>query len=74
MPVTQEQIDRANDAIATAERQVVLDGQSITYRSIEELKAARDDLVARRNREQAAAETTAPARPKQWGLYHNRVV
>lgn len=72
MAVTQEQIDRLNDAIATAERQVVLDGQSITYRSIDELKAARNDLVAQRNRELAAADTVTAARPKQWGVYQRQ--
>lgn len=74
MAVTQDHIDRLNEAIASAERQVVLDGQSITYRSIDELKAARDDMVKQLNRAAVAAEPTALPRPKQWGAYHNRVV
>lgn len=74
MPVSQAHIDQLNEAIATGERQVVLDGQSITYRSVAELITARNDMQAQLNRAAAAAADPAPARPKQWGLYHNRQV
>lgn len=46
MAVTQADIDALNAAIASGERQVALGAQQITYRSINELKAARDDLQA----------------------------
>lgn len=74
MPVTQADLDRINSAIATGERQVVLDGQSITYRSVAELIAARDDVQKQLNRVTAAASPVSAPRPKQWGLYHNRVL
>jgi hypothetical protein len=34
MAVTQQQIDDLNDAIASGERVVMLNGQSVTYRSV----------------------------------------
>lgn len=74
MPVTQADLDRLNAAITNGERQVVLDGQSITYRSVAELITARNDVQKQLNRATIAADTTAKPRPKQWGLYHNRVL
>lgn len=44
MAVTQQQIDDLNNAIASGERVVVLNGQSVTYRSIDDLIKARNDL------------------------------
>lgn len=69
MPVTQAQIDDLNAAIASGEKQVALGAQQVTYRSIAELKAARDDLVSQMEREQAAANGT-PVRSRQTKLYH----
>ena len=46
MAVTQQQIDDLNNAIASGERVVVLNGQSVTYRSIDDLIKARDTLRA----------------------------
>ena len=46
MPVTQSDIDNLNAAIASAEKQVALGSQQVTYRSIAELISARDDLRA----------------------------
>lgn len=44
MAVSQSDIDALNAAIASGERMVVLNGQSVTYRSITDLIAARNDL------------------------------
>lgn len=44
MAVSQSDIDALNAAIASGERMVVLNGQSVTYRSISDLIAARNDL------------------------------
>lgn len=44
MAVTQADIDALNSAIASGERVVVLNGESVTYRSIPELITARNDL------------------------------
>lgn len=44
MPVTQTDIDALNAAIASGEKQVALGAQQVTYRSINELIAARNDL------------------------------
>jgi hypothetical protein len=69
MPVTQTQIDALNDAIASAERQVTNGSQSVTYRSIDDLKAARDDLV-KQLQAQNVADGTAQPKPKQTRLYY----
>lgn len=63
MAVTQTDIDRLNEAIATGEKQVVLDGQSITYRSISDLIEARNDLQEQMQR------AAGKRRPRQFGLY-----
>lgn len=44
MAVTQTDIDALNTAIAQGERQVMIGAKQITYRSIAELIAARNDL------------------------------
>lgn len=54
MAVTQADIDTLNAAIAQGERQVMIGAKQITYRSISELIAARNDLVAQ------LSEQTAP--------------
>lgn len=64
MAVTQADIDELNRAIATGERMVVLNGQSVTYRSIADLILARDDL----QRQLTAAAGGTPR--KQFYAYH----
>lgn len=63
MPVTQADIDRLTTAIATGQRQVTIGAQSITYRSIAELTAARDRLQGELN------QANGVARPRQVRLY-----
>lgn len=69
MAVTQTDIDNLNTAIATGEKQVVLDGQSITYRSISDLIAARNDLQEQLNRQSAQVANTR--RVKRFQLYYS---
>jgi len=45
MPITQDDIDRMNAAIAGAERQVTIGGETVIYRSTADLIRARDDLL-----------------------------
>lgn len=65
MAVSQNDIDALNRAIASGERQVTLGGQSVSYRSIDELIKARNDLQTQVN----TAATTAP-RSRRMRLYH----
>ncbi len=61
MPVTQQDIDNLTLAIASGERQVTIGNQSITYRSISELLAARDQLIRDlQKQEQQASGTVKP--------------
>ena len=66
MAVTQQDIDALNAAIASGERVVVLNGQSVTYRSIDDLIKARNDL----RQEMADAATAGKRRPKRAYAYH----
>ena len=68
MAVTQTDIDTLNAAIATGEKAVILDGQSISYRSISDLIAARNDLQEQLNR--TAAASNGVRRPKRFGMYY----
>lgn len=68
MAVTQTDIDALNAAIATGEKAVILDGQSISYRSISDLIAARNDLQEQLNR--SAAVVSNRRRPKRVALYY----
>lgn len=68
MAVSQTDIDALNVALGNGEKQVILDGQSITYRSIPDLILARNDLQEQLNRANAALTPTR--RPKRIGLYH----
>lgn len=68
MPVTQLDIDALNTAIASGERVVVLNGQSVTYRSIDDLIKARNDL--RTEMADAAAKTAGRPKRKQFYTYH----
>lgn len=68
MAVTQTDIDALNEAIASGERVVVHNGQSVTYRSIDDLIKARNDL---RN-EMASAATESPRRKRFYAYYAGR--
>jgi len=65
MAVTQADIDALNEAIASGERQVTLGGQSITYRSVDDLIKARADLEAQ------LAKQSGKTRPRRVYLYQN---
>jgi hypothetical protein len=45
MAISQSDIDNLDQAIATAELTVTVDGKDVTYRSVGELKRAREHLV-----------------------------
>ena len=66
MAVTQQDIDALNAAIASGERVVVLNGQSVTYRSVDDLIKARNDL----RQEIASAKMAGKTRPKRAYAYH----
>ena len=68
MAVTQQDIDALNAAIASGERVVVLNGQSVTYRSIDDLIKARNDL--RKEMADAAATAAGKTRVKRVYAYH----
>ena len=68
MAVTQQDIDNLNAAIASGERVVVLNGQSVTYRSIADLILARNDLK-RQLADQSDAETGS-RRARRFCAYH----
>lgn len=66
--VTQLDVDALNQALANGEKQVVIDGQSVTYRTISDLISARNDLQELLNRQTAAANDNR--RPKRSMLYY----
>lgn len=68
MAVTQQDIDALNTAIASGERMVVLNGQSVTYRSIDDLIKARNDL--RQEMSDAIAASEGKRRVKRMYAYH----
>lgn len=68
MAVTQSDIDALNTAIASGERVVVLNGQSVTYRSIDDLIRARNDL--RTELADAAMVTLGKVRVRRTYAYH----
>ena len=68
MAVSQQDIDNLNAAIASGERVVVLNGQSVTYRSIDDLIKARNDL--RNEMADASAAAAGKTRPKRIYGYH----
>lgn len=57
---SQTDIDALNAAIAGGEKQVVISGESVTYRSIAEMIAARSDLQRQIN-----SSTVAAANPQR---------
>lgn len=68
MAVTQQDIDNLNAAIASGERVVVLNGQSVTYRAISDLLLARNDLQRQLN--ELNASTTGTVRPRRHHAYY----
>lgn len=68
MPILQSDIDALTEALATGERLVRKGDKTIEYRSVAELTAARDRLVALKAEEEAVVAGTT--RPKQIRLYH----
>lgn len=68
MPVSQSDIDALTEAIATGERVVRKGDKTIEYRSVAELMAARDRLLAELSAADAAA--AGATRPKQTRIYH----
>lgn len=65
MAVTQQDIDALNAAIAGGEKQVALGAQQVTYRSINELIVARNEL----QRQMDAQAALAP-KSRQTKLFH----
>jgi len=66
MPVTQADLDALNAALASGEKQVALGAQQVTYRSIAELIAARNDIQTQLA---AQAGDTQPRKSRQTLLY-----
>lgn len=60
MPVTQAQIDKLNEQIAAAERQITNGSQSVTYRSIDDLIKARNELQSQLDAQAVSAGEKAP--------------
>lgn len=71
MPVSQTDIDNLNKAIASGERQVTIGSQSITYRSISDLIAARNDLLQQKAQEEATA-ANKPQKRRSYAYYSGR--
>jgi hypothetical protein len=64
----QAQIAELNEAIGAPERQVTNGSRNVTYRSIDDLIKARNDLAA-----QLAAATATQPRPKRfYGVFAGR--
>lgn len=69
MAVSQSDIDALNAAIATGERSVTFaDGRRVDYHGKADLILARNDLLAQKSAEEAAA--SGKARPRITNLYH----
>lgn len=67
MAVTQADIEALNAAIASGERVVVHNGQSVTYRSIDDLIRARNDL-----RNEMANAQSGPRSKQVYAYYAGR--
>ncbi len=66
MAITHADLDALDRALASGERMVVLNGQSVTYRSIDDLIKARDYLAAR-----LSELTLSVRRPKRTYAYQS---
>lgn len=62
MPVTQADLDNINAAIASGERQVTIGSQSITYRSIDDLIKAQQQIAILLQQQTDAANGTVTKR------------
>jgi hypothetical protein len=71
MAVTQDDIDALNAAIASGERVVVLNGQSVTYRSVPDLIAARNDLT-KQMQDEALKAAGRPRVKRAYAYYSGR--
>jgi Holliday junction resolvase RusA-like endonuclease len=71
MPVTQTDIDNLNKAIATGERQVTIGSQSVTYRSIDDLIKARNDML-QQMAQQDATVNAQPQKRRSYAYYAGR--
>ncbi len=58
------QIATLNDAIMGGEKQTVINGESVTYRSVDEMRTARSDAETRLNT-MIAEVSGAPRRPSR---------
>jgi hypothetical protein len=67
MPVSQDDIDRLNAAIASEERVVMLNGQSVTYRSTADLITARNDIQTQLDR-----ASPTPRRKQTYAYFSGR--
>ena len=70
--LSQLDVDRLNQAIASPERQVTLGGQTITYRSIADLILARDTLQSFLNQRALAAKGATPRPRRTYLTYGGR--
>jgi len=71
MAVLQSDIDALNKAIASGERQIALGAKQITYRSIDDLIKARNDLEAQMAKDEASAAGT-PIKRRVYAYYGGR--
>lgn len=69
MAVSQSDIDALNAALATGEKQVTLDNQTIIYRTVSDLILARNYMQEQLNRDNAIAANKR--KPKRVGLYYS---
>ena len=68
MTIQQSDIDALTEALASGERMVRKGDRTVEYRSVAEIVAARDRLIAEKARQDAeAAGTTVP---RQYRIYH----
>lgn len=65
----QDGIDALTRAIASGERQVTMNGYTITYRAISDLIDARNELQRQLNAVTVADGTSTP-RPRSWSGYY----
>lgn len=66
MPITQQDIDALNEALACGEKSVTINGKVIIYRSIDEIIRARNEM----QRVLDAQQPSDTARLRRVMLYH----
>ena len=57
MAYTQTDLDNVKTAIASGEQSVEVGGRKVVYRSVEELRKARDDIAAELNADASSSTT-----------------